>query len=64
MCVHVCVCTVRHFTTLLYRHNEDDSVPGIISDEKGVWGETTTDDNRIGLYVCVCVSLCGTKDFN
>ncbi len=76
MCVCVCVCvcsgqkgsvfevsllTVRLFTALLYRHNEDESVPGVISDEKGFGvrlPRVTT-----GL-VCVCVSVCGTKDFN
>ena len=31
----VSLVTVHLFTALLYRYNEDESVPGIISDEKG-----------------------------
>lgn len=50
VCVHVC--TVCLFTALLYRYNEDESVPGIGSDEKGFG--VRLPPMTTGL-VCVCV---------
>lgn len=55
LCVFVCVCTVRLFTALLYRYNEDESVPGISSDEKAFGVRLLADDNRTGLCMCELV---------
>ena len=49
--------TVQLFTALQYRYNEDESVPGIVSDEKGFGVSLQTVTTGL-VCVCVCVCVC------